>query len=173
MRLFILLVCVYTTGFCQNYEQISRLALFHNQKLDSLLTFMENPPSAVQEISGLKQVVYELESFSIGVSADAKYDNRIHEIYIFQTGLQNGHDYWNDIFKNLIVDPSLKFTKGIFNDGTVKENNLPFNSFVAVLENASRNNTVNYAVRFKREEAYLTAAVLNNKMVVTIDDKNH
>lgn len=173
MRAFVLLVFIYTAGFSQDYEQISRLALFHNQKLDSLLSFMETPPSAMQESNGSKQVVYELESFNVGASSDDKFDNRIYEIYIFQTGFQDGHDNWNTVFKNLIADRTFQFTKGIFNDGTLTENNLPFNSFVSVLEKASRNNEISYAVRFKKGDAYLTAAVLNNKMVVTIDNKNY
>lgn len=173
MRLFMVLVLVHTAGFCQSYEQIAKLALFHNQKLDSLLSFMDSPPAAVQELNGFQQVVYEMESFSVGVSSDAKYDNRILEIYIFQTGLQNGHEYWNDIFKNMIIDRSLQFTKGIFNDGTTKENNLAFNHFVALWENATKNKGVSYAVRFRRGETYLTAAVLNNRMVITIDNKNY
>lgn len=146
---------------------------FYQKSLQSFTEFIGKEPTVVENKGSIQQMAFEFDNHSVGVEGKSGTEAKIHEIYVFQTGSQNGHDYFSDIFSRLKKEKTLEFVKGIFNDGSVKENSLQLQEFQSLIKNAKKDERTNYAVRYKKGKTYVTVAVLRNRMVFTIDDKNH
>ncbi|GGG58993.1 hypothetical protein GCM10007332_20800 [Epilithonimonas arachidiradicis] len=147
---------------------------YYNQDIDSFKDFMKVEPSVVQTNSGIQQMVYELNNHNIGIEEHPSNNNRIGELYVFQTNDSHSHaqSEWNKYFSAMNNDQSLTFVKGIFDDGIVKENNLSFDELITLLNSRNLNTNRSYGVRYTKNNTYFSLFVIKGKLVFTVDDKN-
>lgn len=164
-------------SFCsaQSHEQLMRYCNYYNQDIQSFKDFMKIEPSASQSNAGIQQIVYELEGHNIGIEEHPSNNDKIGEIYVFQTTENPGgaQKEWRQYFSKMSKDKSVTFVKGVFDDGIVKENNLTHDELLSLINARTLNANRSYGIRYRKQNAFFSLFVVKGKLIFTMDDKNY
>ncbi|WP_027382026.1 hypothetical protein [Epilithonimonas caeni] len=165
------LLIIYGKG--QSHDQLMDYAEYYNKDISKFIYFMKIQPSVSHSNAGIEQVVYELDDHNVGIEEHRSNNGKIGEIYVFQSqeNQSQTHSKWKTSFDLMKKDKSLKFVKGIFDDGLNKENNLGLSEFIQMI-NGRKDENLDYGVRFSRNNVYYSLFVIKNKLVFTVDEKN-
>ncbi|PZU83239.1 MAG: hypothetical protein DI529_12980 [Chryseobacterium sp.] len=148
---------------------------YYGQDIDAFRDFIKMEPSAIQSIGGVRQMVYELGDHNIGIEEHSSNNDKIGEIYVFQTNDNRSHaqNVWKKYVNSMDKDQSLIFVKAFFDDGIVKDNNLTYDGLVSLLDSRNLNTNRSYGVRYKKQNTYFSLFIIKGKLVFTVDDKNY
>lgn len=118
-------------------------------------------------------MVYEMDGFHIGIEEHPANNGIIGEMFIFQTESTDSHSDWINVHNQIRKDKSFRFVKAMYNDDNVKHNDIALNQLQMLLKNKEKNKTPKYGVRYEKNLAYYSLAIIDGNMIFTIDDKNY
>ncbi len=168
-----LLLLLSSFFYSQTYEQLMDYSRFYNKNIDEFREYVKELPTVDTSSGGIRQMVFEMDGFNIGVEEHPSNNDMISEIFIFQTQAENPHSDWLKIHQRINSDTSFKFIKGMFDDKEVRSNDLQLDHLLNLVKKKIIRDGVRYAVRYQKESAYYTLSVIGNKMVFSIDGKNY
>lgn len=169
----LLLLLLSSFSYSQSFGQLMGYSSFYNKTIDSLIEYMKDTPAVSSINTGVRQMVYEMDGFHIGIEEHPSNNGIIGEIFIFQTAAKDAHSDWLKMHEGIKKDRSFKFIKGMYDDKYIKYNELALDRLLELLKKSEKKDHVKYAVRYRKDLAYYTLSVIDSNMILTIDGKHH
>jgi hypothetical protein len=173
MMLKYIVLFAFPLCFGQEHKDLMYYSGFYNKNIDEFMTFMNVKPAALDSSNGLRQIVYEFEDYNVGIEEHPSGNDRIGEIYIFQTEHNENRaaTRWKKIFEAMNADESVVYMRGIFQDDSKKQNFLTPSELISHLDAASDPANVSYGAIYKGDEAYYSLFAVKGKLVFTVNGK--